>query len=90
VVSGRTEHDGSLVIPISSTYAKAFRRRSGLLYSVTTLPAVVFGSAGVYLTGQILDVTHQDWSSVFSLNAGINLLGATAFIALYDSKKEFD
>jgi MFS transporter, ACS family, solute carrier family 17 (sodium-dependent inorganic phosphate cotransporter), other len=64
--------------------------RSGLLYSLTSLPGVIFGSVGVYMTGQILDATHQDWSYVFSLNSFVDILGATAFVALYNSTKEFD
>jgi len=69
---------------------KAGEKWSGLMYSVTTLPAVMVGTAGVYLTGRILDVTHQDWSVVFGLNAAVNVLGALAFLTLYDSKREFD
>jgi len=80
------------VILISSFWSiqLTFVIRSGLLYSVTTLPGVIFGSVGVYLTGRILDSTHQDWSYVFSLNAAIDVLGAAAFVALYNSKKEFE
>jgi hypothetical protein len=44
----------------------------------------------VYITGQLLDTTHQDWSYVFGLNAFVNVLGATAFVAWYDSKREFE
>jgi MFS transporter, ACS family, solute carrier family 17 (sodium-dependent inorganic phosphate cotransporter), other len=69
---------------------KAGERWAGLLYSVTSLPAVLVGSAGVYVTGRILDVTNQDWSYVYGLNSIICFLGAAAFFGLYDSKKEFD
>ena len=69
---------------------KSGERWSGLLYSVTSLPAVLFGTLGVYVTGQILDWTGQDWSLVFGINALVNVLGATAFVSLYDSKREFD
>ena len=62
---------------------------AGLLYSITSLPGVVFGSVGVYATGKILDATGQDWSIVFGLNAVLYLVGASAFVALYNSKKEF-
>jgi ACS family sodium-dependent inorganic phosphate cotransporter len=74
----------------ASAQEKAGQRWSGLLYSLTSLPGVIVGSVGVYATGQILDATHQDWSTVFGLNAAINIVGAMAFITLYDSKKEFD
>ena len=63
---------------------------AGLLYSVTSLPAVIFGTTGVYCVGQILDATGQDWSLVFGINAFVNILGATAFVTMYNSKREFD
>lgn len=69
---------------------KAGDKWTGLLYSITSLPGVMVGSFAVYLTGQILDATGQDWSSVFSLNAFVNVLGASAFVLFYNSKREFD
>ena len=63
---------------------------SGLLYSVTSLPGVIFGSIGVALTGDILDKTDQDWSNVFGLVALVDVVGALAFLVLYNSKREFD
>lgn len=48
------------------------------------------GTLGVYATGRVLDLTHQDWSIVWYMNAAINVLGALAFIGLYDSKREFE
>eukprot|EP00977_Amphora_coffeiformis_P010164 scaffold2363_cov159-Amphora_coffeaeformis.AAC.26 len=69
---------------------KAGTRWAGLLYSVTSLPAVIFGTTGVYCVGQILDNTGQDWSLVFGINALMNILGATAFVTMYNSKREFD
>lgn len=69
---------------------KAGPKWAGLLYSVTSLPAVIFGTTGVYVVGQILDNTGQDWSLVFGINALVNVLGATAFVTMYDSKREFD
>ena len=75
---------------LAANQEKAGEKWAGLLYSITSLPAVMVGTLGVYLTGQILDLTHQDWGTVFALNAGINLIGATAFVLLYDSKREFD
>ncbi|GAX10422.1 MFS transporter, ACS family, solute carrier family 17 (sodium-dependent inorganic phosphate cotransporter), other [Fistulifera solaris] len=63
---------------------------AGLLYSVTSLPAVLIGTGATYLTGRILDANGQDWSLVFGLNALIYVLGAISFIILYDSKKEFE
>lgn len=63
---------------------------AGLLYSVTSLPAVLIGTGATYLTGRILDASGQDWSLVYGLNASIYVLGALAFIILYDSKREFE
>jgi len=74
----------------SAPQEKAGDQWSGLLYSITSLPGVVFGSVGVYVTGQILDATNQNWSGVFGLNAAVDIVGGLAFIALYDSRKEFD
>jgi MFS transporter, ACS family, solute carrier family 17 (sodium-dependent inorganic phosphate cotransporter), other len=75
---------------LAANQEKAGEKWAGLLYSLTSLPAVMIGTFGVYFTGQILDWTQQDWSIVFALNAVINLIGATAFVALYDSKREFE
>lgn len=75
---------------LSANQEKAGEKWAGLLYSITSLPAVMVGTTGVYLTGQILDYTNQDWSVVFALNAAIFVLGATSFVTLYDSKREFD
>ncbi len=69
---------------------KAGSKWTGLLYSITSLPSVMVGTFGVYLTGKILDATEQNWSYVFGLNAFIYMLGGLAFVSLYDAKKEFD
>lgn len=73
-----------------ATQEKAGEKWTGLLYSVTSLPGVIFGTFGVYLTGQILDLTDKNWSVVFGLNACVDVVGALAFIALYNSKREFE
>jgi MFS transporter, ACS family, solute carrier family 17 (sodium-dependent inorganic phosphate cotransporter), other len=75
---------------VAANQEKAGEKWTGLLYSITSLPGVMVGSFGVYLTGQILDVTQQDWSAVFGLTAVVNALGATAFVLSYNSKREFD
>jgi len=69
---------------------KAGAQWTGLLYSITSLPSVMVGTFGVFLTGKILDATDQNWSYVFGLNSFIYVLGGLAFISLYDSRKEFD
>ena len=48
------------------------------------------GTFGVYVTGLVLDWSHQDWSIVWYMNAAVNVLGALAFIGLYDAKREFE
>jgi ACS family sodium-dependent inorganic phosphate cotransporter len=73
-----------------ATQEKAGTTWSGLLYSLTSLPGVILGSLGVYTTGQILDYTHQDWGVVYNVNALVDVVGATGFVALYNSTKEFD
>jgi ACS family sodium-dependent inorganic phosphate cotransporter len=69
---------------------KAGPQWTGLLYSITSLPSVMVGTFGVYLTGRILDATNQNWSYVFGLNAFVYVLGGLAFVSLYDARKEFD
>ena len=69
---------------------KAGPKWSGLLYSLTSLPGILLGSLGVYTTGQILDTTGQDWGVVFTVNAIVNVIGATGFMLLYNSDKEFE
>eukprot|EP00980_Cylindrotheca_fusiformis_P018818 scaffold6276_cov138-Cylindrotheca_fusiformis.AAC.5 len=69
---------------------KAGEKWTGLLYSITSLPSVMVGTFSVYLTGRILDLTDQNWSYVYGINSIVFALGATAFVTLYDSKKEFD
>lgn len=69
---------------------KAGEKWTGLLYSITSLPSVMVGTLAVYVTGQILDLTHQDWSYVFCLSSCAAAVGATAFVVLYESRREFD
>jgi len=74
----------------SANQEKAGEKWTGLLYSITSLPSVIIGTFSVYLTGKLLDATDQNWSYVFGINAVVFVIGATAFVTLYDSKKEFD
>jgi len=69
---------------------KAGAQWTGLLYSITSLPSVIVGTFGVYLTGKILDATGQNWSYIFGLNAFIYVIGGIVFVNLYDARKEFD
>lgn len=74
----------------AASQEKAGPRWAGFLYSMTTLPGVLVGTFGVWVTGVLLDATNQDWSIIFAINALVNVLGAVAFVALYESKKEFE
>ena len=60
-----------------------------VIYSLTSAPAVLVGSLGVYLTGVILDYYHS-FSLVFQGTAVIYVLGAIFYIINYDSKKAFE
>lgn len=73
----------------AASQEKAGDRWAGLLYSLTSLPGVAFGSIGVFITGKILDSTGQ-WDLVFGLNGIVNAIAAAFFISFYDSQKEFD
>jgi hypothetical protein len=59
------------------------------LYGITSTPAVLLGSLGVYLTGIVLDATGQDWDLVFRGLAGIYFLGAAYYATNYEAKKMF-
>lgn len=76
----------------AATQDKAGSKWSGLLYSLTSLPGVIVGSISVSVTGKILDAVSDGtgWITVFQLNAVICSVGALCFIALYDSKREFE
>lgn len=62
---------------------------TSVLYGLTSVPAVMFGSFGVYLTGYILDNYHDDWNAVFQTTAVIYFLGAVFYSAFYKSEKLF-
>ena len=73
---------------------KSGKKWAGLLYSVTSLPGVVLGSVSVSATGRLLDgmadAEGSGWTAVYQLNAAVCVVGALAFLLLYDAKKEFD
>ncbi|GAX16769.1 MFS transporter, ACS family, solute carrier family 17 (sodium-dependent inorganic phosphate cotransporter), other [Fistulifera solaris] len=74
----------------AASQEKAGPRWAGFLYSMTTLPGVLVGTFGVWVTGVLLDATNQDWGMIFAINALVNVLGAVAFVSLYESRKEFE
>mmetsp|Transcript_16636 Transcript_16636/g.15995 ORF Transcript_16636/g.15995 Transcript_16636/m.15995 type:complete len:524 (-) Transcript_16636:51-1622(-) len=58
------------------------------LYAVTSAPAVLCGSAGVYFTGVILETTSS-WELVFRGTAAIYFFGAAYYASQYEAKKLF-
>ena len=60
-----------------------------IVYSVTSAPAVVCGSLGVYGTGMLLDIYH-DWSLVFTIIAGVYVFGAFFYNSFYTARKIID
>ena len=57
-----------------------------IVYSLTSAPAVLVGSVGVYLTGLVLDRTHS-FSLVFQGTSLVYLLGAVFYALNYEAKK---
>eukprot|EP00587_Corethron_hystrix_P005226 CAMPEP_0113310086 /NCGR_PEP_ID=MMETSP0010_2-20120614/7869_1 /TAXON_ID=216773 ORGANISM="Corethron hystrix, Strain 308" /NCGR_SAMPLE_ID=MMETSP0010_2 /ASSEMBLY_ACC=CAM_ASM_000155 /LENGTH=496 /DNA_ID=CAMNT_0000165465 /DNA_START=495 /DNA_END=1986 /DNA_ORIENTATION=+ /assembly_acc=CAM_ASM_000155 len=74
----------------SAVQDKAGGKWAGFLYALTSVPGVLAGSGAVWLTGRILDSTGQDWSVVYGLNVVVDVIGALAFLTLYNSEKEFE
>lgn len=60
-----------------------------ILYGITSIPAVLMGSFGVYLTGLILDNFH-DWNIIFRGVAFIYCVGALYYSTNYEAKKTFE
>jgi hypothetical protein len=59
-----------------------------LLKCVPSLPAVMVGTLGAYTTGHVLDMhTKTGAREVFDLNT---FVFAAAFLAWYDSEREFE
>jgi MFS transporter, ACS family, solute carrier family 17 (sodium-dependent inorganic phosphate cotransporter), other len=58
------------------------------LYGITSAPAVLFGSVGVYLTGVVLDNT-KSWDLVFEGTALVYFIGALYYATQYEAKKLF-
>ena len=59
------------------------------VYGLTSVPAVLFGSLGVYATGVVLDTTNQSWELVFQGTAVVYILGAIYYNMNYEAKKLF-
>jgi MFS transporter, ACS family, solute carrier family 17 (sodium-dependent inorganic phosphate cotransporter), other len=60
-----------------------------ILYGITSVPAVLMGSSGVYLTGLLLDSFHN-WNIVFQAVSLVYLLGALYYATNYTAEKSFD
>jgi len=66
------------------------RRYAALLYGATSAVAVIAGAGGQYLTGVVLDATGRDFTLIFALTAGVEVLGLLAFTAWWSSDRVFD
>ena len=63
------------------------KRDASLVYSVTTIAAVVAGASGQYLTGVALDATNNDFAPVLCTIAALQVLGLMAWWAWWDSSE---
>jgi len=63
---------------------------SGLIYGATSAPALLVGAAGVQLVGILLDITDKDFTLMFQLTAAVDVAGALAYFAWWDSKRLFE
>lgn len=59
------------------------------VYSVSSAPAVICGSLGVYGTGVLLEATH-DWTLVFGTIASAYCFGAFVYCRDYIARKVID
>ena len=60
-----------------------------IIYGITSVPAVLMGSFGVYITGVVLDNYH-DWNIIFQGTAIIYCLGALFYSFHYEATKTFE
>lgn len=60
-----------------------------VVYAITSVPAVLVGSLGVYGTGLVLDHYHN-WNIIFQGMAAINCFGALFYASRYEAVKRFD
>lgn len=59
-----------------------------VIYGMTSAPAVLIGSLGVYLSGEVLEATHS-WNAVFQGTAVVYVIGALFYAANYNATKLF-
>jgi hypothetical protein len=65
-------------------------RYSGHLLGISNSIATIPGIAGNLVTGAILHGHKHDWGLVFSLGAGINIMGALVFVVFARGEPQFD
>lgn len=64
-------------------------RLTAILYGFTSVPAVLLGSFGVFITGVLVDAFH-DWKIIFTGVATVYCLGAIFYSLNYKAEKLFD
>lgn len=62
---------------------------AGTLLGISNTFASLPGVIGVYITGVILDATHQNWNIVFSTAIAFDLLGLLVYTAFATSKRQW-
>ncbi len=64
-------------------------KHAGTLMGITNTAGTIPGIIGVYVTGVILEAT-QSWALVFSVAAGVTLVGLVFFLVFSSGRKLFD
>eukprot|EP00908_Phaeocystis_cordata_P010824 Transcript_21678.p2 GENE.Transcript_21678~~Transcript_21678.p2 ORF type:complete len:189 (-),score=90.75 Transcript_21678:61-627(-) len=65
-------------------------RFSSLIYGASSVFAVVAGASAQYFTGVLLEANGRDFSPIFLLTGGIELLGVVAFCSWWSSERAFE
>ena len=66
------------------------KRYASLVYGASSAVSVVAGALGQYFTGWLLQANGRDFSPMFALTAGIEVLGLLAFVSWWDSERVFE
>eukprot|EP01041_Mallomonas_annulata_P011426 gene11426-23898_t len=62
---------------------------TSIIYGITSVPAVLLGSTGVYLTGVIME-KYNNWDIVFGMTAVVYMFGAVFYSLTYRADKIFE
>ena len=65
-------------------------KHAGVIYGIGNTAGQVPGIIGVWMTGWLLDVTHQNWVVVFSLAAVICVVGSVVWVLWCGSEPVID